>query len=159
MGAQHTALDVADALVRLSIRDEIPITHLQVQKLTYFCHAWMLANGHGPLFQDAVESWQYGPVVRALYHRLKRYGENFIREALLPEAQEFIEKEEWIINTVWRLYGRVDGGTLSRITHAEGGPWHQTFTRDRRSQIIHNHVIRDYYAGLLDARRAQQNTG
>ena len=69
MGVQHTALAVADTLVRLARENEIPITPMQVQKLTYFSHAWNLGLGYGPLFQDAVESWQYGPVIRSVYQR------------------------------------------------------------------------------------------
>ena len=71
MGAQHTALAVADKLIRLAREAEIPITPMQVQKLAYFSHAWSLGLGYGPLFQDAVESWQYGPVIRSVYHALK----------------------------------------------------------------------------------------
>jgi uncharacterized phage-associated protein len=152
VGAQHTALAVADKLIRLSLEGENLITPMQAQKLTYFCHAWMLGTGNGPLFQDAVESWQYGPVIRSVYHALKHHGRNRIREGLLPQPDEFSEVEEGIIKTVWRLYGSIDGIQLSRMTHAEGTPWHQTYSRGTQTQIIHNHVIRDYYADILKVR-------
>ena len=154
MGAQHTALAVADKIIRLSVEDETPITPMQTQKLTYFCHAWMLGFGYGPLFQDAVESWQYGPVIRALYHALKHYGGNRITQPILDQPAEFTEREERIIKVIWRQYGQLDGIRLSRMTHAAGSPWEQTYQRDRRRQIIHNHVIRDYYAALIEQRRA-----
>ena len=70
MGAQHTDLSVADQSIRLSREDETPITPMQVQKLAYFCHAWSLGLGYGPLFRDAGESWQQGPVNRSMYHAL-----------------------------------------------------------------------------------------
>ena len=89
MGARHTALAVTDKLIRLSLESETPITPMQAQKLTYFCHAWMLGLGYGPLFRDAVESWQYGPVIRAVYHALKRYGADSITAPILPESEEF----------------------------------------------------------------------
>ena len=155
MGAQHNALEVADKIIRLSWEDETPITPMQVQKLTYFCHAWMLGLGYGPLFQDAVESWQYGPVIRALYHRLKGYGRERIADPLLETAAQFSEAEERIIEVIWRQYGQLDGNRLSRMTHAAGSPWDQTYQKDKRSQIIHNHVIRDYYAALIERRRAE----
>ena len=148
MGATHTALAVADQLVRLSIEDEKPVTPMQVQKLTYFCHAWCLGLGYGPLFQDAVESWQYGPVVRSLYHVLKHYGGQPVRETLLQQPADFTRTERGIIKAVWRQYSDIDGVRLSQMTHAPCSPWHQTFQQDKRSQIIHNHVIRDYYMAL-----------
>ena len=149
MGANRTALDVADQIVRLSQRDEIPVTHMQVQKLAYFCHAWMLGLGHGPLFQDAVESWQHGPVIRSLYHALKRYRKLPVRECLLPLPAEFTPTESHIIEGVWRNYGEKDGLELSGLTHAEGTPWHQTFSRGKHSQVIPNFLIRDYYAAIV----------
>ena len=154
MGAQHNAMAVADKIIRLSIEDETPLTPMQVQKLTYFCHAWMLGFGYGPLFQDAVESWQYGPVIRALYHSLKQYGGGRITEPVLNSAAKFSEQEEKIIRIIWQQYGQLDGARLSRMTHAEGSPWEQTYQRNSRSQIIHNHTIRDYYASLIKQRSA-----
>jgi uncharacterized phage-associated protein len=146
---------VADKLIRLSLEDETPITPMKVQKLTYFCHAWMLGLGYGPLFQDAVESWQYGPVIRALYHALKGHGGDRITQPLLEQPAGFTEQEEKVIKVIWRQYGHLDGLRLSRMTHATGSPWEQTFKRERRSQIVHNHVIRDYYAALIEQRSTE----
>ena len=154
MGAQHTALAVADKIIRFSLEDETPITPMQAQKLTYFCHAWMLGLGQGPLFQDAVESWQYGPVIRSLYHALKQYGGCSITQQILDKPAVFTDQEERIIKVIWRQYGQLDGTRLSSMTHAAGSPWEQTYQKDKRSQIIHNHVIRDYYANLVEQRKA-----
>ncbi len=154
MGTHHSALAVADRIIHLSLSDETPITPMQVQKLAYFCHAWKLGLGHGPLFQDAVESWQYGPVIRSLYHALKQYGGDMVTQQILDKPAVFTELEERIIKVIWRQYGQLDGIRLSRMTHAAGSPWEQAYQRDKRSQIIHNHVIRDYYAALIEQRRA-----
>lgn len=154
MGAKHTALDVADKLIRLAQQDEIPVTPMQVQKLAYFCHAWTLGLEKGPLFQDAVESWQYGPVIRSVYHALKHYGSAPVRDPLRAEPVKFSSEEIGIINGVWRKYREIDGLQLSRLTHAEGTPWHQTFSRGKHSQIIPNHLIRDYYSAIIADYRA-----
>jgi uncharacterized phage-associated protein len=149
MGAQHRALAVADKLVRLARESEIPITPMQVQKLTYFAHAWNLGLGYGPLFQDAVESWQYGPVIRSVYHALKSYGGDPVTEPILKEEEEFTPPESTVIKVIYQQYGEIEGVRLSQMTHAEGSPWQQTYLRDKRSTIIHNHVIGDYYAALI----------
>ena len=154
MGANHTALDVADQLIRLAQQDEIPVTPMQIQKLAYFCHAWMLGLEKGPLFQDAVESWRYGPVIRSVYHALKHYGSAPVRRPLGDEPADFNREEIGIINGVWRKYGEVPGLELSRMTHAEGTPWDRTFSRGKHSQIIPNHLIRDYYAAIIADYRA-----
>ena len=102
---ERTALAVADKIVRLSLQDEMPVTPMQVQKLTYFCHGWMLGLGYGPLFQDAVESWQYGPVIRAVYHQLKGYGRNPVPQPILESPDDFDQVEERVIQAVWQGYG------------------------------------------------------
>ena len=157
MGAQHTALAVADKIIRLARESETPITPMQVQKLTYFCHAWSLGFGRGPLFQDAVESWQYGPVIRSVYHALKSYGANPVTEPIWAEEEEFTPFESTMINTIYKQYGEIEGIRLSQMTHADSSPWQQTYLKDKRSTIIHNHVIRDYYAALIDKMERQEH--
>ena len=156
MGIENSALEVADRVIRLSIDEEIPVTPLQVQKLTYFCHAWMLGLGRGPLFYDAVEAWQYGPVIRAVYHALKEFGGEQVTRSPLLKPATFADDEEELIRAVWRRYGQLDGIVLSRMSHAEGSPWEQTYRRDPSSQIIHQHLIRDYFADLIAKRKQSE---
>ena len=148
---------ITDKIIRLSMSDERPLTPMQVQKLTYCSHAWMLGLGHGPLFQDAVEAWQYGPVIRAVCHALKHHGSRAVREYLLDHEATFTPVENGIITEVWQKYGHLHGWQLSSLTHAEGSPWHQVLELTQGSQIIHNHIIERYYSGI--AQRTTQAVG
>ena len=112
MGAQHTALSVADQLTRLSREDETPITPMQVQKLAYFCHTSSLGLGYGPLFRDAGESWQQGRVNRSVDHAVKRYGGDAITELLSESAAVFSPAGDKIMAAVWNRYGVIDGLAL-----------------------------------------------
>ena len=152
MGAQHTALAVADKLIRLAREAETPITPMQVQKLAYFSHAWSLGLGYGPLFQDAVESWQYGPVIRSVYHALKSYRGGPVTKPILSDLSEertFTPSEATVIKAVYQQYRDLEGIKLSQMTHAEGSPWQQIYLRDKRRAILPNPVMRDYYAVLI----------
>ena len=156
MGAEHRAIEVVDRIIRLAREEEQYITPMKAQKLTFFCHAWSLGLGNGPIFRDAVESWQHGPVIRDVYHCLKVYGGNIITAPLMPDDHQpgFSPEDESIMHAVWCQYGRLSAIQLSNMTHVEGSPWSQTYQRDRRSQIIHNHIIRDYYARLVEQNRS-----
>lgn len=71
-------LDVAKYFILLSSRkDEPPITHLKLQKLVYYAHAWYIGlNGpNNPLVEDdSIEAWVHGPVFPRLYHEYRRHG-------------------------------------------------------------------------------------
>ena len=154
MESSHTAIEVADRFIRLSLDHELPVTPMKVQKLAFLAHAWGLGLGYGPLFQDAVEAWRYGPVMRMLYHQLKHCGGRAVDKPLLSEDARFDEREEALIRAIWRNYGEIPAVTLSSITHAPGSPWAQVYGREEGSQIIHPHLIRQYYADLAEANRS-----
>ena len=148
MGARLTALTVANRIIEIGKESEVHFTPMQVQKLAYFSHAWMLGLGHGPLFQDAVEAWQYGPVIRSIYYALRHYGSHRITEPIPFPGEEINRVENGIIREVVAKYGHLNGWQLSSLTHAEGSPWQKTYVQGRGSQIIHNHIIRDHYAAI-----------
>ena len=158
MSTHTTALEVADRIVRWSQQDEVPVTPLQVQKLVYLCQGWSLGFGHGPLFVDAVEAWQYGPVVRAVYHALKRFGRSPVRDWSCAGDRDLSEDHERIIRLVWKSYGAFDGTQLSRMTHADNGPWDLVCQGNPKSQIIPVHVMRDHYRGLAAELLARQQS-
>ena len=75
-----TVFDVA-AYVMQQLRGRI--TAMKLQKLVFYSQAWSLAWHHGPLFEEPVEAWREGPVVRDLWegHR----GRYFVSDALISE--------------------------------------------------------------------------
>ena len=53
------------------------ITHLKLQKILYYAQADYLVENKGiPLFEEPIEAWQYGPVVRSVYDKYKQFGRN-----------------------------------------------------------------------------------
>ena len=70
---KHDARSVANEIIRHAHDDGKSVTHLQVQKLVYYCHAWMLGLYGEPLLKQPVEAWEYGPVIRAIYDSLRQY--------------------------------------------------------------------------------------
>ena len=78
-------------------------------------------------------------------------------EPILVDEEAFTTLESKVINVIYKQYGELDGLKLSQMTHAEGSPWQQIYLRDKHSAIIHNHVIRDYYAGLIKQMHDQEH--
>ena len=140
----HSALSVANRLIILAHEAGRTITPMQVIKLTYFCHAWMLGLHSRPLLDEPVEAWQYGPVIPKIYRSLRRYGGGPVTRQI-PNVKEadFDAIELDLIGQVSSKYGRLTGPQLSALTHAVGTPWHQEWMG--RKTRIPDHRIEQFY--------------
>lgn len=108
--------DVADAVLAALG----PMTAMKLEKLVYYAQAWHLAWHREPLFDDEIEAWKEGPVVRHLYEQhAKQYdvhewrSEN--RDLLTPEQRNTVA---WVVGR----YGGFTAEALSRMTHKDA-PW------------------------------------
>ena len=79
--AKHSAMDIANLYIDLA--NSIPedsIDNLKLNKLCYYAQGWALVKLRHALFSDTVEAWDYGPVIKPVYHAYKSYGRNPIEE-------------------------------------------------------------------------------
>lgn len=137
------------------------LTPLQINKLVYICHGWTLGKLGRPLIENRsgqIEAWKYGPVVRSVYDRLKRWGaeevtfdsfcEDFGSYGLGTEgAKEFLSEKLSdledndpdvckLLHMVWYVYKDVTGGQLITITHKDETPWHTHVKRNIFGQVL-----------------------
>ena len=151
MTRTHDARAVANVLIRSGIDRAKPRDPLQLIKLTYLCHGWMLGLYRRPLSAQPVEAWKYGPVIPDVYHGLKHYGSkpvNVVQDFL---GSNFDELEADLIQQVFDAYSDFSGVQLSRLTHARGTPWHQVWHRTGRNAIIPDNLIEEYFVELADS--------
>ena len=71
-----TVRDVADYMLQRADEDSMRVTHLKLQKLCYYAQGYSLALLSRPMFEEPIEAWEHGPVVRELYDTYKRFGKN-----------------------------------------------------------------------------------
>ena len=96
------------------------LTPLKLQKLVYYAQAWHVALKGKPLFEDKIEAWIHGPVVRAVYTRFKKYSWKPIDcELKDPSLPARVEK---FLQEVFSVYGSYSAWDLERMTHQED-PW------------------------------------
>ncbi|NHC02850.1 DUF4065 domain-containing protein [Acinetobacter sp. 187] len=57
------------------------LSHIKLQKIMYYCYAEFLKRKDLPLFQEKIEKWQYGPVIREVYDEFKSYGSSQIHSS------------------------------------------------------------------------------
>jgi uncharacterized phage-associated protein len=155
------ARSVANRFLDLAAGERRALTPMQVLKLVYIAHGWNLAINDGPLIDQPVEAWQYGPVIRDLYQSMKGFGGSTVTGPLSTSyganAANMDAREVHVVDQVYRLYGRKTGTALSRITHAPNTPWSEAYTPAVHGIVLSTDSIAEHYKRLQRERSPRQN--
>lgn len=132
-----TALNVANNILERGFSENIDITPMKLQKLTYLVYKKYYQDTDKTLFQDKFEVWKYGPVVRSIYDAFKEYRGNAIKQyykeldgSVLIVNEEKSRLFKNAINAIWDKYKLYDGIPLSAMTHREGSAWYKAAKRN-----------------------------
>jgi uncharacterized phage-associated protein len=143
--------DVAAYILRKSGQ----MSTMKLQKLVYYSQAWHLVWAEEKLFEERIEAWANGPVVRELFNAHR--GRFSVAEWPQGDPENLDRIETGTIDAVLATYGHLDGRKLSYLTHAEQ-PW-----RDARRGLgptdtswteITPESMQDYYSGVEEAENA-----
>ena len=125
------------------------MTTMKLQKLVYYSQAWSLVWDEEPLFEENIEAWANGPVVRDLfdYHR----GMYEISEMPIGNPRLLNQEQRETVNAVLEYYGDKSAQWLIELTHMED-PWKQARKGlpplERGNRIIPLDTIANYYSSL-----------
>lgn len=123
------------------------MTHLKLQKLLYYSHAWYLALYDEPLFSEQFEAWSHGPVLRSVYNEFKAFG---FDPLTVDEEVPPIKNETLLfhLSEILRYYGGYSAKALEKMTHEEN-PWRKTRgnlpLEARCEKEIDNDLIKEYF--------------
>lgn len=116
------------------------ITPLKLQKILYLAQATHLGLGKGPLFDDEIVAWRYGPVIETIYHQFKSQSAP-IKEPISEGYKSIDEETEAFLEEVWKMFGKYTAFGLVELTHSHL-PWKQT----PQGKIIPKKFIAEYYS-------------
>lgn len=146
----NDARAVANEVIRLAHAKPTRITNLEVQKLIYFAHGFMLALERKPLFWQNVIAWPKGPVVIDVYEALKIYGRDPILEPIImPGLIAPDENSSRVIKLAYDRMSKHTPGRLIRISHDPNGPWFKVYNERGMNQVIDTELIRHYFTSLI----------
>jgi len=143
--SSYSAQDIAKYF--LSLVDETAgdvLTNLKLQKLLYYAQGFHLAVYGRPLFHETIEAWEYGPVVPAVYHALKKNGSDPIRKIGDNRLPHLPHNVSGLLDEINSVYGQFSALKLMKMTHVEP-PWMNT----PRGKIISHAMMRDYFKTRL----------
>lgn len=118
-----SAIELAKYVVTKCVKDDQPISNLQLQKILYYIQKDYLSRSD-LAFSDEIEAWKFGPAVREVYYWFCGFGAMPIRavydvsissadtKKVDPIVEEKRSKSPW---------------DLVEETHKPSGAWAQTF--------------------------------
>lgn len=139
---------VANRFLELAEQAGDTLTPMQLLKLVYIAHGWMLGLNGRPLIRDEVQAWQYGPVIPRLYNAVRDFRSNPIVGRIGAPDEVLTAAEDDIVRQTYNVYGKYSGPALSRITHASGTPWSLTYRPGAFGVVMSNDLIEDHYQRL-----------
>ncbi len=127
-----------------------PMSAMKLQKLVYYSQAWSLVWDERPIFDDPIEAWANGPVVRNLYDHHR--GKFLLNPGAFPGSGGALTAEEAeTVDVVLSYYGDKSPQWLSDLTHMEL-PWRQAREGvqdgERSTRVIGHDVLAEYYGSL-----------
>ena len=150
--AAYSANAVGNSFLALAVEQGRSLTNMQVQKLVFLAHGYMLGLFDEPLYANDTHAWQWGPVIPRLYKAMQKFGSGFVTGNLPAEdSVPATDEKAWsVIKAVWEGYGHRSGAELSAITHKSGSPWEQAW-RTAKFSVIPQESIADYYRSMVSA--------
>lgn len=153
-----SAADVAAFLLDLAASEEEPelISHLRLQKLLYYAQGWSLGLRGVPLFDDPIEAWSDGPVVRSVYRTAWTSQNSPVARSAFRGAKPLSRDDQAFVARVWKAYREFSAISLRDMTHAEK-PWLDARTglapEVKSQNVISIDVMRAHFEGLATANR------
>lgn len=129
-----------------------PMSTMKLQKLVYYSQAWSLVFDDRKLFEDDIEAWANGPVVRSLFKA--HQGEYMVDEAFCKhgDSSNLDADAKATIDEVLRAYGELSANDLISLTHSER-PWIEArkgvpeFAAS--DAVISTDTMQEYYSAML----------
>ena len=147
----HSAVDIAKVILAKGKQNGQEISHKKLQKLVYYTQVWSLVLNKEPLIKERFEAWVHGPVVPALYRKYSGSGDQNLSLPEKTPLPQLSKKQERIIDSVMKTYGKYDAHYLEALTHSEK-PWQDARrglgTFEGSKNVISKNSIIEYYSEL-----------
>lgn len=152
------ATEFARAFIHLAQMEEPEadvLTPLRLQKLLYFLQGWSLALRNRPAFEDEIEAWAHGPVVRKVYGKFKVYGSGGIPPDKVRKPK-LDDEDMAFTQAVWDAYKGFSAIRLRQITHLHE-PWRNARgdrkPTEKSDDVIERSDIKAYFKKMATKKR------
>jgi uncharacterized phage-associated protein len=149
--------DIANYFIKEHKKTGKLVTNMQLQKLLYFANGIYLYGQGVPLIKEHFKAWKYGPVIPELYNELKYSGNSCIEQTIINQNSNSLQEEVRILlESVDETFGKMDGWSLSEISHIKEGAWDKapTLNSDLDNEHIREEFERFHIPSLIQSKDA-----
>jgi uncharacterized phage-associated protein len=158
----HDVRSLANWVLDRAEEDQCALSNMALNKVIFFLHAYYLVRFERPLISAKIEAWQYGPVIREIFHAFKVFGDKPITSRatkIVPDtgqrevcAIKFPTEEREFLESIATRYMNMSASALMNLSHEKGGPWDLVWNHPGQvnsSMRISDEIIRDWYKQSL----------
>lgn len=144
----YSIIDISNKIIaNTDIAQGETISNLKLQKLLYYLQGFFIAVYDRKLFDEPIEAWQYGPVVRDAYIHFKNFGSASISLNDEVVVIDLPTNESELFDEVLNEYGQFSAIKLMNMTHEEL-PWKKTFNENPQGEITYG-LLKEYFKTQL----------
>jgi len=139
--------------------DKHALSNLKLQKLMFIGYGWVSALTDTDITEgEGFQAWQHGPVLPSIYHQMKHYGNEAIKEPAtdydsegdkiyIPRVNNQMTLE--ILEKVWNIYKSFSAWSLRDLTHTQGSPWDKVYNHNSLFTEIDKQDVNLYYIDYI----------
>ena len=136
----YNAMELSTYIVSKCIKEDCPISNLQLQKILYYIQKAFLNRGDRA-FSDNIEAWQFGPVVPNVYDHYCGYGAMPISFSSIK--YDVAKEDKQLIDSIVESKRVLAPWDLVEETHKKGGAWDKTYKNGSGShEVIPTELIK-----------------
>lgn len=136
----YKAMELSTYIVSKCIKEDCPISNLQLQKILYYIQKAFLNRGDRA-FSDNIEAWQFGPVVPNVYDHYCGYGAMPISFSSIK--YDVAKEDKQLIDSIVESKRVLAPWDLVEETHKKGSAWDKTYKNGSGShEVIPTELIK-----------------
>lgn len=141
----YKASDVARYIIERCKEKNRTVSNLKLQKILYFVQAEFLVTKNQPCFIEAIEAWDFGPVVPTVYFEYRMYGGANIPCIGKSKVKQLISaRDQKILNGIIDECSQYSASALVEITHNQM-PWMEAYNQPGYNNEITVESIKEYF--------------
>lgn len=150
---KYSALTIANEFIVRAQKEQQTLSRNKLHNLVYLAHAHHLVLHERPLIYEAIEAWQYQPIIHELYRILKPMPQTEIDARLEAARPKQIDSRDFeithIISEIWSNYETYAYTDLLPALQEPTQKRKSGFSNFQKSPVVADWLIRAHFSEVF----------